>query len=377
MSVLQLRSHIPIGAPARREPADGTESPLRPVLGFEPAWFRRRCDVDFGERWHRDPYYRYDTLARMKIALCQAFPTHSQWDLNRRDDLATLSGCYGICVIPAVFGLPMRFSEDRWPVVEAGHHLSTESVERLDADAVLRSAFVDELFAQMETIAREWGVIHGYLNWQGVLNNAFHLRGPEIFVDVVERPDLARHLLSVICGVMVRLVSQVQERQRRSGFYVNQLDVSNCTMNMVSPRTYREFVFEHDRRIAESFERFGVHTCNWDVTPYLEELRKLPKLGYLDMGMASDMKKVRWMFPEPRRAVLYSPVTLHDAALEEIRTDLRRIDDELAPCDVVFADIQADTPDDRVRAALAMCLEVERSGRGSGNVSLARRNPPV
>jgi hypothetical protein len=335
------------------------------VLGFEPAWFHRRCGVDFGERWHRDPYYRHDTLARMKAALCEAFPSAGQWDLNRHDDLATISGCYGICVIPAAFGLPVRFSPDRWPVPETGSHLTTASIERLNADDVLRSPLVDDLFAQMETIAREWGVIHGYVNWQGVLNNAFHLRGPEIFIDLLERPDLARRLLSVVCDVMIQLVRRVQERQRRSGFSVDQCDVSNCTMNMVSPRMYREFLFEHDWRIAESFERFGVHTCNWDVTPYLDELRRLPKLGHLDMGMASDMRRVRRMFPDVRRAVLYSPVTLYDAPLADIRADVLRIHDDLAPCDVVFADIQTGTPDERVNAVLALCREIETSARRS------------
>ena len=35
----------------------------------------------------------------------------------------------------------------------------------------------------MEIIAARWGKIHGYLHFQGVLNNAFHLRGQEIFLD--------------------------------------------------------------------------------------------------------------------------------------------------------------------------------------------------
>ena len=74
MAVLQLRNHIPI-APARREPADGTESDLRVSLGFEPAWFHQRCGVDFSEPWHKDPYYRYETLKKMKVELVRAFPT--------------------------------------------------------------------------------------------------------------------------------------------------------------------------------------------------------------------------------------------------------------------------------------------------------------
>ena len=69
---------------------------------------------------------------------------------------------------------------------------------------------------------------------------------------------------------------------------------------------YRRFVQPHDRRIAQSFARFMVHTCEWDVTPCLEVLAKLPKVGYLDMGIQSDLEMVRRAFPEARRALLYS-----------------------------------------------------------------------
>jgi hypothetical protein len=55
-------------------------------------------------------------------------------------------------------------------------------------------------------------------------------------------------------------------------------------------------------------------------------------------------------------------VRLQDAPIDDIRADVVRIFDELAPCDVVFADIQASTPDDRVNAVLALCRVVEESG---------------
>jgi hypothetical protein len=361
MPVLQLRNHIPISAPARREAADGTESDMRVSLGFEPAWFHRRCGVDFGERWHTDPYYRHDTLVRMKEELCSAFPTVTYWRLDYQDDLWTLSGCYGAYLIPWVFGCSLQYAPDRWPVMTGGT-LSVQDMERLTAESLLSGAPVEELFEQMDIIESESGKIHGYLNWQGVLNNAFHLRGQRIFLDMVDCPDLVHSLFSLICDVMVALAQRVQERQRRSGFYVNHFCVSNCTVNMISPQYYRDFVFPYDKRIAESFERFGVHTCNWDVSPYLEELRRLPRVGYLDMGMTSDMQKAKALFPETRRAVLYSPVKLEDAPIEEIRRDMEKIREELSPCDVVMADVQATTLDSRVNEMLKLCHTLEDRG---------------
>jgi hypothetical protein len=155
----------------------------------------------------------------------------------------------------------------------------------------------------------------------------------------------------------------VQERQRASGFYINQFSVSNCTMNMISPRMYETFILPHDRKTAVSFERFGVHTCNWNVTPYLEVLKKLPNVGYLDMGIESDLKKARDMFPEARRAVMYWPTVLEDAPLERIEADLTVIYNQLSPCDVVMADIQHTTPDSRVNEFLAVCGRLEAGPR--------------
>lgn len=359
MSVLKLRNYIPISGPARREPADGKESPLRVSLGFEPAWYTQRCEVDFSRIWHRDPRYRYNTLQKMKDELVRAFPDVSSWDTSKIEDLTTLSGVYGAYLIPHVFGMPLIYAGDRWPVPDPRYRFSVKRIECLKPDQILHSPVVEDLFRQMDIMEKEWGKICGYLNWQGVLNNAFNLRGQDIFLDMFDKPDLVRHFFMVISEVMIRLARKVQERQRRSGFYIDQLSVSNCVMNMISPEMYEQFVFIHDKRIAESFERFGVHTCNWDVTPYIEILSKLPKMGYLDMGIMSDFVKIKTSFPDTYLAVLYSPVALQEETTEKIQSDIEKIYRELSPCDVVCADIQATTPDERVKKLLGICRRLE------------------
>ena len=358
MNILKLRNYIPIAGAARREPADGTESPFRVSLGFEPAWYSERCAVSFTEKWHKDPVYRYGTLLAMKEELIRAFPSVPYWDSADSTDLATISGVYGAYPIAHAFGVPLTYSTDRWPSLDVHYRLSVSDVEALDPKKVLQSPVVEDLFRQMDVIERTWAKIHGHLNWQGVLNNAFNLRGEDVFLDMYDKPDLVRHFLGVITDVMIELAKRVQQRQRSSGFPADQLSVSNCVMNMISPNQYAEFVRPHDKRIAESFERFGVHTCNWDVTPYIDVLSELPKLGYLDMGMMSDMARVRRTFPDTYRAVLYSPVKLQEATLAEIRRDMEKIFTELGPCDLVMADIQASTSDDRVRSLLRMCDEI-------------------
>jgi len=360
MSVLKLRNHIPISGPARREPADGTETDMRVSLGFVPGWYHRRCGIDFSEKWHKDPYYRYKSLVKMKRELCQAFPMVTYWDNDNKDDLATISGCYGAYVIPHVFGFPLIYRKGRWPSIDLNKEkFSVKEIEALDVDRLLKGSFIEEIFSQMDIIEKEWGKIHGYLNWQGVLNNAFLMRGENIFLDFYDKPDLVHRLFSVITEVIIRLARMVQQRQRQSGFYVNHFCVSNCTLNMISSQNYKEFIFPYDKKIAQSFERFGFHTCNWNVTPYIEEIKKLPKVGYLDMGIMSDMSRVKKTFPDLRRALMYSPERLEKADLMEIKRDMTKIYQELAPCDIVMADIEATTQDQRVKDLLKICRNLE------------------
>lgn len=357
----QLRNHIPISGPARREPVDGTESPLRVSLGFEPMWYTQRCAVDFSERWHTDPVYRHNSLVVMKRELHHAFPSVPYWDVNRNDDTWTISGVYGSYFIAQVFDCELAYISDHWPQVIRRPSLSLEELAHLNLHDLLNAPIVADIFRQMDVIEREAGKIQGYFSWQGVLNNAFNIYGQSIFTAMVETPELAHQFFALITDVMVALAQRVQARQRASGFAINQLDVSNCVMNMISPRMYHEFIFPYDQHIAGQFEYFGVHTCNWNVNPYLAVLRELPKLGYLDMGIVSDLRRVREMFPDARRAVMYSPVNLQDASIEEIRADMQKIRDALSPCDVVMADIQWTTPDSRVNELLEICRTLELS----------------
>lgn len=368
MTVLQLRHHIPLGGTGIREVVDGTESPMRVSLGFEPDWYCQRCEVDFSESWHNDPLYRRESLKKMKAEVRRRFPQVSYWNEANEDDLATISGCFGIYFISAVFGFTLRYAPNRWPLLERGRHITVDEIKQLDVKTLIQGPFVEALFNQMDFIEAHWGKIHGYLHFQGVLNNAFHMRGQDIFLDMIESPDLVHHFFGIICEVMIELAQQVQARQRCSGFSIDFLTVSNCTVNMISPAMYREFVFPYDKKIAQSFERFGVHTCNWKINPYIDAFRELPKLGYLDMGMESDLPRVKETFPHARRAVIYWPTKLVDASLEEIQRDMARVYRELSPCDVAMADMQASTPDQRVIEFLDICRALEKSSMPAASI---------
>jgi hypothetical protein len=57
-------------------------------------------------------------------------------------------------------------------------------------------------------------------------------------------------------------------------------------------------------------------------------------------------------------------VALLEKPQESIALDLRRIFEDLAPCDVVVADIQHTTPDWKINGFLEMCRSLEEGSQG-------------
>jgi hypothetical protein len=373
MRDIRLRNHIPLGAPATREPCDGLESPMRVSLGFTPRWYRDRTGVDFGEAWHLDPLCRHDALGLMKEKLYAEFPTVDYFAPppggGADPVLATVSGAFGIMLVSSLYGMPIAWREDGWPDAPAGSQLPKAEIEAIVAAGpfdlgepaslpgggpTLRS-----LFAQMDEIEARWGMVHGYLNYQGTLNVAVKIRGSEFFMDFYDDPRFVQRFLAHIAGTIRDLAGRVQERQRASGFPIDLLSLSNCTVSMLSPEQYGDFVLPLDERLSHSFPRFGIHTCNWNIDPYRPSLRRIAKMGYIDTGMDSDLEALRAAFPEARRAVLYTPGELESKELPALAADFERVARDYAPCDLVLADIETTTPEYRVREALEIAKSLE------------------
>ena len=353
----QLRSYIAPACPATRAPCDGTEPDLRIEYGFTPKWYRARCGVDFSEQWHLDPLYRRETVAAMRRELNRSFPELQLGGPNPDEAPATLDGVHGALTMAKLFGVGANYYPDNWPAARH-EYLTDEAAGALAVPDLSANPVFAQLMEQADTIAREFGRVEGYINWQGVLNNAFRLRGDQIFLDLMMNPEMARHLLEVITETMIAGMRLLYGRQRETGFVVRHATVSNCVVNMVSPELYRDFLLPCDQRIADAFEDFGIHNCAWNVDPYIEDYARIEKLGYVDMGLDSDLSRARVLCPNARRALMYKPTDLADKSQDEIRRDLERTYRELGPCDIVMADIDAGTPDERVLALDKMAKDV-------------------
>jgi hypothetical protein len=320
---------------------------LRVEFGFTPRWYHKHLGVDFSERWHADPLYRRETVVSMRRELNRRFPVLNLGGDDPAGAPATLDGVHGAVVVSGLFGIPAEYYTDNWPAAKHAY-LSGQHVAALEIPSLPDTPMMAQILEQMDVIERAFGRIEGYLNWQGVLNNAYRLRGPEIFADVLANTGLAHHLFDVVAQTMIAGMRLVYAKQAESGVVVRHATVSNCLVNMVSPEIYREHLLPYDARIAAAFPMFGIHNCAWNVDPYIADYAAVRPLGYVDMGLESNMERARLLCPDARRAVMYTPMDLLDKQPDVLRRDLERIARELGPCDVVMADIDYETPDERV-----------------------------
>jgi hypothetical protein len=354
----QLISYIAPAAPATRRPATGEEPFLRPEIGFTPNWYRTAIGIDFGRRWHTDPAYRRQTLLEMRKELKRRFPETGIGVIDRPDGpMDILTGTYGCISVAGIYGVPVVYAEDKWPNCEH-KYLNDNDLDNLEPPDLDSNHFFQELMAQVEWIAASEGRIEGFMNWQGVLNNAYRLRGEKLFYDFIDYPQRCRYLCDCICTTMVEAASRLYERQLASSVKIDFFTVSNCLVNMISPEQYRDILLPFDCRIAETFSCLGIHNCAWRADPYIDEYVRVPNVGYIDMGLDSNLVRAKETFTNARRALMYKPIDLANKPLSSIQADLERIAREYAPCDVVVGDIDAGTPDERVLAFIKLCSQI-------------------
>jgi len=357
----QLRYYIALAAPPTRTPATGDEPFMRPEVGFNPSWFHKFCGIEFLEEWHKDPKIRWQGHKIMTAEIRRRFPGYNIGEVLADKPPDLLTGTYGASIVDGIFGRDLVYRPDQWPA-SIGKTLTDEEADSLSIPDMENNEFFQEVLAQLDEIYQLTGSVRGYLNWQGVLNTAFRIRGQDIFLDMALEPDRASHIFDVVTETIIQSAKMLYAKQREYGVDYEFLSIGNCTVNMAGPEKYEDQLLPFDQKIRTEFKDFGIHNCAWTVTPYLDAYATIPAVGYLDMGLDSDMKKASQLFPQARRNLLYTSWDLKEKSDEQLRNDLTRIAKELGPCDLGLPDIENDVPDDRIMFAMDLCAELSQSG---------------
>ncbi|MCC6859999.1 MAG: hypothetical protein IT158_15635 [Bryobacterales bacterium] len=329
-------------------------------LIFAPHWWFRNCGIAFTRDFYFDRAARMENDVRMRRVLWERFGL-GEPDPQPRPLVGSMHVAGGF-ILPALFGIEIRFQEDQapWPVPTV---LNREQILALRVPGLESTWPLSEWARDMDALEREFGCVVGDFDLDGILNTALHLRGQQLYLDFFDDPDLVDHLFGVIAETATAVARYVAARTGTNSVSCNRsiLNVdpriflhANCSAQMISPAAYRRFLLPLELRMAGRLRPYGIHHCGSNAHLFAPSYRELG-LAFLDVGWGSDVAACRRELPDTFLNLRLSPVRMLQAAAEEIRDDAERLiaaagsARNLGLCCI---NMDYGTPDDNVKAMI-------------------------
>src|SRR5512142_679005 len=228
---------------------------------FHPSWWNRHYGIQFDGDFFFDPVRRVQGECTMRGALNARFG-----DLGLGEANAVPHPVIGPVHLAAGFlpsaglGCQVRYTENASPEVLPAN-LTDEQVLALEVPDLETNPAFRQLIELMDALETQYGTLEGDVNWEGVQNVALNLRGARLFEDYYDNPTLARRLLDIAAKTILTMADYVRRRTGSNSVAVNRIVGavdsrislhSNCTVAMISARTYRQYLIEYGHTLAHS-----------------------------------------------------------------------------------------------------------------------------
>jgi hypothetical protein len=332
--------------------------PISVNVVFSPSWWRRHYGISFEEPFYLDVETRIRNDVLMRRALFERFGLEEP-DPRPRPIIGSMHIAGGF-VLPALLGVPIRFSADQaaWPMPL---NLDRQAILSLRAVDIESTWPMSLLIAQMDQLQQEFGCVVGDLNTAGIVNTSVELRGNDLLLDLIEDPELTDHLFQVVAEMQVRVGQYLRDRTGTTSIAVNRsiLDVdpaihvtSNCSVSMISPRLYEQRVLPHEMYAAEKLAPYGIHHCGGNLQKYAKAYSRMP-VRFFDVGSGSDAGECGRLFPDAFLNLRVNPVHMLKHSANDVYVEVQ---DLLRSCGrrnqagVCCINMDAETPDSNVRA---------------------------
>ena len=307
-------------------------------LGFEVVfhadWWKHNSDFDFGPDFYFDPDTRVTAERRMNRILSERFPGLGISD-DSDQDRPVIGPLHFACgyLIPSAFGCEVTFLPDAPPEVQT-LNMSDDEIMKLGVPDLTEIPLVKKTIEMMDILENRFGYIEGDVGWDGLQNTALYLRGQELFIDYMTRPDLVDRLLTVIFETQVQFVDLIRNRTGTSSISINRdilkadpkLNVhSSCSLVMVSPEIYETYLLPFEKRLAERLPPYGIHHCGGGMEKKAKLFKEVEGLEYIDVGYGSDLRLCRKYLPGPIFSTRLSPVELEKMNPDEVIREAKKL----------------------------------------------------
>ncbi len=212
----------------------------------------------------------------------------------------------GTGLMASVFGTEIKLRDDGPPY--ASHDIVVNNINDIrDIDEIdpLKDGALGNFYEHLEYFKSNLppGIHVDQSDTQGPWNTAHLLRGTDIFTDVFDNPELVHTLLSRITDAMIKVVRPMKKTigEPEDWLYIcgtkarGGVRIANCSTDMISPKIYKDFVLENDRRYLDTMNKGFIHICG-NNTHCVELFNTIDNLTGLEFNFKSQTFYVLTLF---------------------------------------------------------------------------------
>jgi uroporphyrinogen-III decarboxylase len=342
-------------------------------LVFNPNWWYQTAGIVFNKAFYFDAATRVQNDIVMRRVLNERYADLGlgESDPQPRPVAGSLHVAGGF-VIPALLGAEIIFAPDAAPQPKP-LDLSLAQIEALEKPDFRSTWPMDELIASMDVLEAQFGYLEGDLNTDGLLNAAYHLYGEQLFLDFYQAPRRVRRLLDIIADLIVDVALYVRQRTGSCSISVNRMVKhvdpglflhGNCSVQMISPKSYRQMHLPVEQRMARRAQPFGIHHCGDNLHRIAPLYAELPAIFY-GVGWGSDLAQCRRALPDAFFNLRLNPVRMLQCTPQDIAEDTERLLLAAGPLEragVCCINMDYGTPDDNILAMFKVVQRYQRYG---------------
>ena len=246
-----------------------------------PSWWYKHTGMTFDPDFFYHPLKRVESEQKMEQVLYDRWGQYGlgQNRLEERPEVGAVHLAAGF-MISEMLGCKVEYQQDNPPQVISAQDPSLT----IDEEAAFKTDVYQKFIKLCADLKKKYGWLSGDVNWGGILNIALDLRGQELFIDMMERPDEVKKFFRSIGRVIIRFVKDIEDNTGTSSISVNRNVVnirkpvflhSECSHTMISVEHYQQFLFEFDAEWSRAQRPFGIHYCGADPHRFAEIFEKL------------------------------------------------------------------------------------------------------
>ncbi len=274
-------------------------------------WLHEQGGFTFEEPFFLDPQVRLAQERRMHAFVEARFAGEPIYNLEahlvqiqgRRKPVALVGGLQPNLILAAAVGSQFLFPGDKDPDVT-----TTPLAEGCDLDRLWNidwaktwpiSLFLDQIFTLRETLDPQFTIVPPYF-WDttgratthGLVTTAQKLLGERIFLEMTDNPAFVHEFFRWIVDAYAQQIELLAEA---AGMKVVGLHTGDCSVCMIGPDQFAEFVLAPLNEFAQRVGPLRLHSCG-PSDHLLELFGQVRHLASLNVGSGTSVARIRERF---------------------------------------------------------------------------------